>query len=612
MQRAPLPPALSQLLAQTRRQLRWKHRLNAWVASVCGLSLTLLLGFLAHAATVPPLWLGLLEVLGGAAVLVFCVYFWGWRGRRATAQEVELAAWIDRHTDEQSPNLSFQSAVELSRDRGLYPESEALTEHVIEYAAAQSTQVDSKTLVANHNWPLLRRLLSGASLTFLSISILGTVWPQHLRGAIAAVKSIERITEDLGPQTPRLRLDDFTITYRSPSYTERPTRTVRSGNGKVRALPGTELVIETSAGQPLQSATLVIGLGLKGELEEQRTAARVNPQNKHNKIIASFIVSRAGRYKFEARGKNDTIYVEGQSHEIELEPDLPPRVTMSKPIDESLEVNLKDLVEIHFKAHDDFGLGDVSIAWRILGSSREGHQLLSSAGNGKKELRDEGVFDLSKLKLQPGDRIAYSVEAQDNDTVNGPKIGAGATRELRVYSERQHHREVLALQEKALDELIHVLGDNLEKPYGTDLKAKELKTLLDTANAILKRARSTNTLLVDVVTAVHKDPLGRKEVATAFEKTRRDLSRDTRQKTVSINETERQYNRSQSASKSQLKMNLRAQERMIRSLEKNVVYLADLLNDQRMLDAEDLTKSLREQQEALRTALEEYRSAPAI
>jgi vacuolar-type H+-ATPase catalytic subunit A/Vma1 len=50
---------------------------------------------------------------------------------------------------------------------------------------------------------------------------------------------------------------------------------------------------------------------------------------------------------------------------------------------------------------------------------------------------------------------------------------------------------------------------------------------------------------------------------------------------------------------------------MIRDLEKNVVYLSDLLNDQLMLDAEELTKSLREQQQALRDALEEYKTAPS-
>ncbi|MEO1337863.1 MAG: hypothetical protein AAFV29_19625, partial [Myxococcota bacterium] len=49
---------------------------------------------------------------------------------------------------------------------------------------------------------------------------------------------------------------------------------------------------------------------------------------------------------------------------------------------------------------------------------------------------------------------------------------------------------------------------------------------------------------------------------------------------------------------------------MVGSLEKNVVYLSDLMNDQRLIDAEALTRELREQQQALRNALEEYKNAP--
>lgn len=611
MPRADLPPALRQLLTQTRAQLRQKHRINAALAITCGLSLSLVLGIFGHALGFSPVFLGLGEFVFACGVLSFSLFWFWWRSQAATRHESALAGWIDQQNGAKRTGPSFQSALELYRDRGRFSESEILTDHVIAEVEEQCAQVDYRTLVASYNWPTMQALLLAATAAFLAISILGSLRPKDLRGAISALESLASISEELAAQKPRLRLGNFVISYRSPSYSERPAQTRNSSSGKIRALPGTEVIIKTSAGQSLQSATLLVGLGAKGDLDQQRTAAKISDDKEQRGIIASFIISRSGRYTFEARGSDGEVYVEGQSHKIELEPDLPPRVRMSKPSEDVLEVNLKDLVHIEFSAHDDFGLGDVSIAWRILGSSREGHQLLSTAGNGEKELRSEGVFDLSKLKLTAGDRIAYSVEAQDNDSVNGPKLGASATRELRVYSERAHHREVLALQEKALDELIHVLGDNLEKPFGIDLSAKEIKALLSSAQTILKRVRATEILLVDVVAAINKDPLGRKEVATAFEKTRRDLKRDRRQESFSIDETERQFKRAQSATKSQLNMNLRAQNRMIRSLEKNVVYLADLLNDQRLLDAEELTKALREQQESLRDALEEYRSAPS-
>ena len=611
MQRAPLPPAIAKVIAKTRRQQRRALGLNTGLIAIIGFSVVLVVASGLHGLGLAPMWLGVFELIGIGLVSLIGFYRYGYRQFLKSKDPIKLAAWLDRHSADSNRGASLQSAVELARDRGRYQESKNLAEHSITLVSERATKLETANLVSKENWPRLRKLLFASIFAFICISLIGMIWPKNLKASLKAITALTELQDTLQPQIPSLRLDDFQLTYRPPSYAQRPSIKLRSSSGKIRALPGTEIIISTQARQSLQSATLVITHGSKDNREQSRTAAKVVASSLGGGIKASFIVSRGGSYHFEGLGTDEKIYKDKQEHRIELELDLPPRVRLLVPEEESLEVNAKDIVNVEFSASDDFGLGDVSIAWRILGTAQEGHQLLSAAGNGKTQLREAGVFDLSKLDLQPGDKIAYSVKAQDNDTVNGPKFGASATKELRVYSQRAHHREVLDLQEKALDELIHVLGDNLEKPFGTQLTTSEIEKLLTAANAILKRAQATNTLLVNVVDAIAKDPLGRKEVATAFEKTRRDLERDTRRKSIAVKETQRSFERTKKPNKSNLRLTKSAQDRMIRDLEKNVVYLADLLNDQLMLDAEELTKSLREQQQALRNALEEYKTAPS-
>ena len=609
MPQANLPKKLIQLIEQVRRYRRRAIHFNGSLVLGLGVCVVLVLATLFHYLGLTALNIAVFEGVGLLALVAFVFYRYGWRGHRDTTDALQNARWLDQKVDPATQHSSIQSAIELARDAGIYQESLNLSKHSVETIAESSQSLDPKSLVASENWPHVKRLAFSLMAAMATICVLAFICPKDLHASIRALSSLSEL-QRLAPATPSLRLDEFHITFRAPSYAKRDSYSRRISSGKIRALPGTEITIKTTARQQVQSATLVLSHGRDEEKTESRTAAKVVENASGSIITTSFIVSRAGTYRFEALGRNEQTYREKSDHKIELEADLPPRVVMHKPSEESIEVNAKDIVDIDFSANDDFGLGETFVVWRILGTAQEGRQLLSAASAGKKRHADQGVFDLSKLELQPGDRIAYSVEAQDNDTVNGPKFGASRTQELRVYSEREHHREVVAMQQKALDSLIHILGDNLENEVVVDFTGNKLNGLLKFLQTMLGKAEETNSLLIETVAAIKKDPLGRKEVATAFEKTRRELSQDQRRQDTAVRRTERESGRAKNKAPSSLRLSKRAQDTMVRNLEKNVVYLADLLNDQLMLDAEELTKSLREQQEALRNALEEYKTAP--
>ncbi|MCB9653428.1 MAG: DUF4175 family protein [Deltaproteobacteria bacterium] len=611
-------------LRAARRALRQKVLLYAALTVPIVIALATLSGIVGSALGGGPRVVALVQVVvgGGGLVYLFVRHVALYRSFRETRS---VAVWLDRALLRRQPGLESRllSAVELARDHGRFGESRALSDLAILQAATVVGGMDRglRALVWGEAWPGLRRRIVGlltlgvamAAVYVFASAALHRSWASLL--ALGAGRGAFLVT------LPDPRLSDLKVTYKYPAYTGRSDRIQNDGSGDIVALPGTEIVIDARTRYALASATLVVG----GSEAAEAVYAPTDPDMPRDvvgeakatvddrRLRASFVVSRAGRYRFRATDLEGQHYEEIRGHEIYLERDDPPEVSLLKPVESPLEVNEHDRIDVAFEVVDDFGLNEAALAWRVLGTNREGRVRLPLPARDDPRHRSSGTFDLSKLGLKPGDRVAYTVEALDNDTINGPKVGSSRTLELRVYSKDEHHREVLAIQSQALDELVHILADNLESPFSSDRPTDQdvYRALLASAHRIVERATAADALLRRAALAIKADPLGRPEVASAFEEARRRLFKDTKRKKKALLGVER------SQPKKLPRFDIKATRRVVRSqatmvsgLEKNAVYLADLLNEQRMTDAERLVKSLREQQNALREAILAYRDAP--
>ncbi|MBK8010909.1 MAG: DUF4175 family protein [Deltaproteobacteria bacterium] len=564
--------------------------------------------------------------VGGIVYLLVrhvCVY-------RAFRDTRSVAIWLDRALSRDRPELESRllSAVELARDRGRFGESRALSDAAILQA---TTLVDGaehrlRRLIWTEAWPGIRRRIVGLSISGLAIVGTFIVASDALHRSWASLLALGAGRTAFLVTLPDPRLSDLRILYKYPAYSGRLDETQNDGSGDILALPGTEIIIDARARYAFADATLVVGAGEDDvrSLEQNRVEPSGSAPNSSSNssvvpatvddrhIRASFVVTRAGRYRFRATDLEGRRYEELRGHEIRLELDDPPEVTLLEPVDSPLEVNERDRIRVAFEARDDFGLNETALVWRVLGTNREGRIRLPLPAREDSSHLGSGTFDLAKLDLKPGDRIAYTVEALDNDTINGPKVGSSRTLELRIYSKDEHHREVLAIQGQALDELVHILGDNLEAPFSIDRPTDQevYGTLLASARRIVERATRADTLLRRAALAIKADPLGRPEVAAAFEEARRRLSMDAGRKAKALSGIERAQHKKLRFDPKVARRVARSQASMVSGLEKNAVYLADLLNEQRMTDAERLVKSLREAQNDLREAILAYRDAP--
>lgn len=600
---------LVHLLGDVGRALRRAALIEAGVVLFGSAVLGLVAGAIASWALLSSSIVAGVEIAFVALALAFILARYGRMMRGAHRYPASVAAWIDRaipDSQRSGGRVALLSAVELMADRGRFGESVALGDLAIASATQSALSIDANRLVKTEAWGSLRLRLLPIVLSALVIGAFAILGPRHLSTAFGAIASMGAIDSPFSPFPREPRLDDIRLTYRYPAYTERTQRTVNSG-GDIHALPGTEVVIETRARDEIAQATLLVSHGEGGEdAEPVKSAVEVDGR----RLKATLVVSRAGRFRFRLKRANGETLEERRGHAIELELDDPPEITQIEPQESPLEINEHDRLNLAFDAKDDFGLGDILVSWRIIGGTREGKVPLTSSARGMRRYPGNAQLELAKLNLRPGDRVAYTLEASDNDTVNGPKFGASATHELRVYSRADHHKQVLSLQDEAVDQLVHILGDNLESLFELKNESDPYKKLLDACDAVVERALKADELLKKTVAAVRKDPLGRKAVGEAFEAARTQLLRDAHRLRTSVFGARKAFVAKKAPEKESGRGVQKSQDTMVASLEKNVVYLADLLNDQHMIDAEGLLKELRAQQQALKSALEEYKKAP--
>ena len=587
--------ALAEPLGRARRQMLQAVGLRALVGAAGVLAALVLASVGGVALGLSDAAVGILQVGALLAALV-AGFALGRRALTRADHPAELARALDAVSG-LGGETGFLTVWELERDAGRFGESPELAEAARATLRARPAWNRAPEALAAAERARLKGPGVGVAALVLAALVVGQVAPSSTWHAMTAAAGLDNWRDAWRRVPPPARLADFRITYRFPDYVGRPPRAMRSASGRVRCLPGTEVRVEATALDPLRDATLLL-TGPDSDAEPEEIAARAEGRT----VVATFVASRPGTYRFRTTTASGEVREERRGHPIELDVDEAPRVTLLEPTDSPLEVNEKDVVRIAYRALDDFGLGEAVVRWRVLDTTREGAVTLSK-DIGRSVVSDRGELDLAELELQPGDRVSYSVEVRDNDTVNGPKIGASRTQELRVYSRRDHHARVQQIQEEALDELVHILGDHLEEAFATSA----IQASLPPAKQRVTRASEAEDLLEKAEEASREDPLGRPELADAFVQAREGLARRRRSSRSALRRLERSP---ADALANAARFVVGAEYRMVEFLEKQAVYLADLLNDQRMLDAEALAEQLRSEQEALREALEAYRDAP--
>ncbi len=399
---------------------------------------------------------------------------------------------------------------------------------------------------------------------------------------------------------------DLTITLRFPAYMNSRDEVIPGASGDVTAPRGTEVVIEGRADRVVDSAALVVTGGPK----ELALAAEVKDGKN---LRAKFVVDHGGAWRFRVVDDGGDTVVDPVARKIVLKDDAAPSVTLDEPA-KDMTVQIDDDVDLAFAASDDNGVTEVRVVVKRQGSSRQPYAKKLQDVPGLRQVRGRGAFNVGDIGARPGEKLAVTIEAVDNDTVSGPKVGRSTTRVLTVFSATQHHREVIDRLEALLGQMVEVLGDELEAPFAPEKDVAGEKRALERNKQTAPRATAMLALFDETLAAVGTDALldddegGEGGVRRALANMRLDLQRVMNDKLTAVERTPLPV--ADRLVPPQLwKRLVDTQAVFTVRLEKHILYLEDLLQRERVLEAQKLVKDMKRAQQDLKELLQQYKES---
>ncbi len=306
---------------------------------------------------------------------------------------------------------------------------------------------------------------------------------------------------DITPSSggPYLRLADIEITLSYPGYTKSPAETLKNGTGDIEALKGTRVRIEA---RPLS--------GYGGGKLVTDSGASYPVIIKDGKISAEFTILGNGSYEItEGTGGFRT-----RPFKISSIDDKKPEIRISSPQGNEIELDADSRIDIDYKAGDDYGLAEFRLTWE--GDAGKSGKLIGKAKEAPETYEGKYTLDAGGLDFGSGDSLKLRVEALDNDSVSGPKSGVSNAITVRLKDASRLHRDVVANSEQLMEEMLGVLGDEIEISSGAKSRAAagkmtpapdadDSEKMLDTQRKLTESIESASVTLKKTLEGMKED-----------------------------------------------------------------------------------------------------------
>lgn len=578
------PSASPERLRSLFDRIRAQQRRQLWLQGAAAAGAVLCL-FCALAG-----WAGNLGAGPGAGLLAFGVvaslaalgFFGLWRARREVGSDARIARLIGRAV----PGVSFEllTAVELADEmRGAPSFSPQLANAFIARASDRAAEIRPEHVVDGRR---LRVVVQSAAalvaVVVLAVAFTYGRWSHGIArifapaGSSSSVAQIEPITGDVE------------VAYRYPPYTGLAPRTLTGTDGSLSAPAGTEVLLKTRADREVARADLLVN--------GKRLPLKVDANRRD--LSGSLVLMQSGQYSISFWNGSHEV-ARGPDVPIKVEPDQPPQVTIDTPGAE-IEVEPGQQVALGYSVSDDYGITQVELVFQRQSSSSETRVPLKHDDG--RRTRGVHTWDLAELHLSPGERVTYRVEALDNNAIAGKQKGASRTQVLKLYSADEHRREAILRAEQIWEKMIGHLGDRLEGPDRAEEKD---------ADRVASQAgvdRQGLMLTVDLATAA-REMSKQKDAPTELWGALANIAHSLSPKVSATGDARRlflRYHRLDAPEDLASRRLTEAASAEIAELEKDILYLEQLLDRQRMKSLQEMARQLQHDKRELSSLLEKY------
>jgi hypothetical protein len=233
--------------------------------------------------------------------------------------------------------------------------------------------------------------------------------------------------------TPNIELIEYTVRY--PAYTGLAERQRELDSPELRLPKRTVIDWRIASNRPLQQGNIHLTPLLGGD---PRTVELTPTQDNVNVVTGSFEVSEALAYAISVVDVDGIESSQPYLGRVTIDPDRGPRLYVLEPGRRAVATP-QSVIPVHVRAEDDYGV--LRVLWfRGFNESIERPfqmRVLTADNPGRAQVR--GVFDLADLGVQPGDRVEYFFEAEDNDP-DGPNVATSRMYSLDIITQQEYEQ----------------------------------------------------------------------------------------------------------------------------------------------------------------------------
>ncbi len=538
-------------------------------------------------------------IYGGALVLCGIGLALAWQLHRLHRKIAgPNAIWPARMAQQLAPQLgtALTSAVDfaeqLGGNRGLHFSAQLAETHIASTAAALEN-IDFPAQLRLGRAKLHRQLSIACVVSLASVLLLVPL----LTNARARLRGF--ITDPQGTRLSDIPLaGDIHLSYHYPEYTHLPGREVQGGDGSIQAVVGTEVELTCTSDMPVQSGVLRVETPQGTEPQDVPMVVQNN-----RRLSARLAIVRDARYRFVFTELSGDRIADKHHHPIRASLDAYPEVFLDEPAHD-VELRENQTVDLRWRAQDDFGISDVQLVVDLQDQNSPTLIPLPADDTG----RHGGVYrwSLASLRLEPGKEAQFHITVSDNDAINGPKKSNSSSRRLVLFSAKQHHEDLLQKQHAVLDAWVDWLAAELLAPLRATGEPADTAAALAAQADLIERMQTDMVQLADLLAAMKDDKFIKPELHDAFGNLLEHVTHahDARQQALAQTTQKR----------ADLQWLARAQTEAIAKLEKDIIYLDDLLAINKLDELKSTAKELLSAQHALQDMLAQYKQtqSPAL
>jgi hypothetical protein len=274
------------------------------------------------------------------------------------------------------------------------------------------------------------------------------------------------------------------------------------GASPLHATIGSTVRVLVRASKPVRAGTEELPVGLR--FDDDTQVPLFGTEDDKSRLEARFDLSHDVSFRIELRDEDGFENRGALVYSIRATPDQPPVVRMIEP-QALTEVTPSGVVHVSSRVTDDFGVVAVTLhADRLSGEGAFDYNLSDSMSTQTTPSGVEAVvthlWSLEPLKLQPGDMLAFFVEATDNfrsDEATG-QVGRSSPMRLKIISDAEFEvrlRSDMAVLEARLRQLTLEQAELLDQTETVQANTPEGESLSESQRLSVSQAATEQTRL---------------------------------------------------------------------------------------------------------------------